>query len=165
MEPNWIVRWSAAALLMCGCLWFLSMGASAGTALFAASCAILSMICISPETSRWGSWPFTSLIDSIYFGENTRERPALNLKVARQYRLEGKLEEAFVEYQKFRTWYPDKVEIIEEGILTLRAMGDTGTAARWADAALRRETLKEEEEDRIREALFAPAVRPVVRYY
>lgn len=116
----------------------IAMTGGMGTALVAMSFLILSACCFSRTLSEVLSRPFTRLIDGVYFGNNDREPPPLNLRLPEAYRRDYRYEEAITEYERQLQYHPRSAVLWSELIRTAREAGNPDMARAFLRRALRR---------------------------
>ena len=108
---------------------------------YAAICLVLLLVAILafiPWLSDYFAGPFTSIIDSIYYGNDDRERPLLNLKRADYFRTHGLFDKAIREYRKQLRHHPKSPDLWAGLINTALESGDTERARQFRKQAFRR---------------------------
>jgi hypothetical protein len=95
-----------------------------GLALLVMCLLIISAILFSGSLSHVAARPFTGFIDSIYFGNNSRDVPPLTLRLARAYRRDLRFEEALEECERQLEYHPRSADLWFEMIHTARESGD-----------------------------------------
>jgi hypothetical protein len=101
-----------------------ALGGNLGRALGAMILLILSGCFFSSTLCDILSRPFTRFIDTIYFGNDDRELPPVNLKLTGIYRAELRFEEALAECERQLEYHPRSPELWREMICTAGEAGD-----------------------------------------
>jgi hypothetical protein len=103
--------------------------------------AMLSVVvagcCFSTSLYRMLSKPFTGFIDSIYFGNDDRDPPPVTLKLAGEYRLARRFDDAITECQRQLEYHPQSVELWSEMISIAQEAGDQDFVEALRDKAAR----------------------------
>jgi hypothetical protein len=98
---------------------------------------VLAGCCFSRSLYRMLSKPFTGFIDSIYFGNDDRDPPPVTLKLAGEYRLERRFDDAIAECQRQLEYHPQSVELWSEMISVAQEAGDQDLVEALQDEAAR----------------------------
>lgn len=127
------------------CLFFWAAGGIKDKGEVDTEMAVLSLVLLvatvgifSPWLSEYFAGPFTRFIDSVYYGNNDRERPPLNLKRADFYRTHGEFNKAIAEYKRQLKHHPRSPDLWGGLINTALEAGNTNLAKEYRRRAFRR---------------------------
>jgi tetratricopeptide (TPR) repeat protein len=136
---DWLKTRNALGVVFLYLFWNIARaGGSIGGMLIGMSFLILAAMCFSGNLRELCSRPFTLFIDTVYFGNNDREPPPLNLRLPGAYRADARYEDAIAEYERQLEYHPHCGVLWKELIQTAREAGDTVQARRFLTKALRR---------------------------
>jgi tetratricopeptide (TPR) repeat protein len=136
---DWLTLRNALGVVFLYLFWnIVRAGGGIGGMLIGMSFLILAAICFSGNLRELCSLPFTRFIDTVYFGNNDREPPPLNLRLPHAYRTDARYEEAIAEYERQLEYHPRSPVLWSELIRTAREAGEIGQARRYFSRALRR---------------------------
>lgn len=110
----------------------------AGPALLSLALLVLSAVLFSGKLSQFAARPFTGFIDSVYFGNNSREAPPITLRLARAYRRDLRFDEALDECERQLEYHPRSADLWFEIIHIAREQGHTEKMQEYLRKARRR---------------------------
>lgn len=138
-----IARWISVVVLITGSV-LLTIYVEPEGVIFALPLAALAGFLLIPELTR----PVTILIDVLFAGRAEGGKPPLDLRLARGYVKQERLEEALEEYLRMMKFHPHVSEAYEQAmILTARTGGDRAKLERLFKQGLRRVGSLEEKAD------------------
>lgn len=129
------------------CLFFWAAGRIKGPETVNTEMAFLSLILLiatvgffSPWLSEYVAGPFTRFIDSIYYGNDDRERvrPPVNLKRPDFHRTNGRFDKAIADYKRQLRHHPRSPDLWAGLIDTALEAGKPALAKEFRRRALRR---------------------------